>query len=66
MDGCLIDANLHSSSEILSDVGENPNHLFKFNFPKRAFGVLFSKTSIIFVVRNFDSLHHAGKDFIAT
>ena len=44
MDGCSIDANFQSSSEILSVVGENPNHLITYNFPKR---VLFSKTSML-------------------
>ena len=28
-----------SHSEILPDIGENPNHPMKYNFPKRAFGV---------------------------
>ena len=46
MDGCSINANFQSSSEILSDVGENPNHLIKYNLLKRVFGVLVSKTSI--------------------
>eukprot|EP00731_Ephydatia_muelleri_P012458 Em0006g1352a len=40
MAGCSIDANFQqSSSEILPDIGENPNHPIKYNFPKRAFGV---------------------------
>eukprot|EP00731_Ephydatia_muelleri_P025509 Em0017g592a len=40
MAGCSIDANFQqSSAEILPDIGENPNHPIKYNFPKRAFGV---------------------------
>lgn len=32
-------AQSSSHSEILPDIGENPNHPMKYNFPKRAFGV---------------------------
>ena len=51
MAGCSIDSNFQSSSEILSDIGENPNRpSTTVNFPKGAFGVLliFSKTCFFF------------------
>ena len=40
MASCSVDVNFQSSSEIeiIPDIGETPNQLIKFNFPKRAFG----------------------------